>query len=364
MADPKLLEQAKQGNAIALKTLLNKSLRPHGIWARIDRDGSVLQIALESTEAPDAEAMEKRIRSGIKRLQPQGVDQVVLSGWALGEVEPTWERELPFASGPAIADLNQPIHEPGTPEADLNSIQDEATSDIPDLLSNPAESEPLSPRLVSQSSATPRSRPPERTRSPQPQPLAGLRPPQRNSKKPFVLKWSDFDPMMLAIVGFVAIYGLMGARNPDYDGPFIWLHFPNLAIHETGHLLFMPFGHFLMVLGGSLTQIAFPAVCTGYFFYSQQYFSTVLTLFWTGQNFMDVAVYMADAPYRALPLTNPNIDAHDWWQLFNLMNCMNHAELIAGITHWIGVFIYLASIAGGVYVAYHHKQTMDAKQRV
>lgn len=169
--------------------------------------------------------------------------------------------------------------------------------------------------------------------------------------------------MMLAIVGFVAIYGFLGARNPSYDGPFIWLHYPNLAIHETGHLLFMPFGHFLMVLGGSLTQIAFPAVFTGYFFYSRQYFSSVLTLFWTGQNFMDVAVYMADAPYRALPLTNPNIDAHDWWQLFNLMNCMNQADLIAGLTHWVGVLIYILSIIAGVYVAYWHKQTMDAEQR-
>jgi len=170
--------------------------------------------------------------------------------------------------------------------------------------------------------------------------------------------------MMLAIIGFVAVYGFMGARDPGLDGPFIWLHYPDLAIHETGHLLFMPFGRFLTVLGGSLTQIAFPAIFTGYFYYSQQFFSSALTLFWTGQNFMDVAVYMADAPYRALPLTGPNPDCHDWWQLFNMMNCMGQAELIAGITHWIGVLIYLASIVAGVYFAYQHQQEMNARQRV
>ena len=169
---------------------------------------------------------------------------------------------------------------------------------------------------------------------------------------------------MMAIIGFIAIYGFFGARNPSYDGPFIWLHYPDLAIHETGHLLFMPLGHFLMVLGGSLTQIAFPAVFTGYFYFTQQYFSSALTLFWTGQNFMDVAVYMADAPYRALPLTTPDINAHDWWQLFNMMNCMQHAEFIAGITHWLGVLLYVASVIAGVYVAYRHQQEMHQWQRV
>jgi hypothetical protein len=165
--------------------------------------------------------------------------------------------------------------------------------------------------------------------------------------------------MMLAIIGFIAIYGYLGAQNPSYDGPFIWIHFPNLAIHETGHLLFMPFGHFLMVLGGSLTQIAFPAAFTGYFYYSRQFFSSALTLFWTGQNFMDVGVYMRDAPVRQLPLTVDNLDAHDWWQLFNMMNCMDQAQLIANITHGIGVLLYLASVMAGIYYAYHTKQAIE-----
>jgi hypothetical protein len=163
--------------------------------------------------------------------------------------------------------------------------------------------------------------------------------------------------MMLAIIGFIGIYGFFGAQNPSYGGPFIWLHYPDLAIHETGHLLFMPFGDFLILLGGSLTQIAFPAAFTAYFFYSRQFFSSALTLFWTGQNFMDVGVYMRDAPYRELPLTVDDIDAHDWWQLFNMMGCLDQAEAIANVTHAIGVLLYILSVIAGIYVAYYAKQT-------
>src|SRR6267378_7883649 len=44
----------------------------------------------------------------------------------------------------------------------------------------------------------------------------------------------------------------------------------DLAIHEFGHMLFMPFGiqflgNTMMILGGSLTQVAFPLIFFGYF---------------------------------------------------------------------------------------------------
>lgn len=323
MTDPQLLAQARKGDAIAIAKLLNNSLQPQGILARVEPMSHGIRIALESPQVPPTHQMEQRIRLGLAKLQPQGISQVTLQGFALGEIEPAWTRELVLAATEVDGEkaVRSPVQAAHPPT--------EASPD-PQQTLNRIERSPAPPR-------------PGRRIA-------------RRSSQPLVLKWSDFDPMMLAIIGFIAVYGFLGARNPSYDGPFIWLHYPDLAIHETGHLLFMPFGHFLMVLGGSLTQIAFPAIFTGYFYWTKQYFSSALTLFWTGQNFMDVAVYMADAPYRALPLTTPNPDAHDWWQLFNLMNCMGQAELIAGITHWIGVLLYIASVVAGVYVAYHHQQ--------
>lgn len=42
-----------------------------------------------------------------------------------------------------------------------------------------------------------------------------------------------------------------------------FMHLVHLPFHEAGHILFMPFGRFLMSLGGSLTQVLVPLVCLG-----------------------------------------------------------------------------------------------------
>src|SRR5687767_7431080 len=58
----------------------------------------------------------------------------------------------------------------------------------------------------------------------------------------------------------------------------------DLAIHEAGHMVFMPFGEFMMVLGGSLFQIIVPAVFVGYFAKQRQWYSAFFLLFWLGQS--------------------------------------------------------------------------------
>ncbi|MEM9002834.1 MAG: hypothetical protein AAGE59_04810 [Cyanobacteria bacterium P01_F01_bin.86] len=332
MADPILLAQARRGEVGAIAALLGKSLQPQGIWARAESQEGTIRIILESTQPPHPDLMEQRVRAGLERLQPQGITELILCGWALGDLQPAWERRIVLASDQPLIQSSERVSQlPPQPQPQLQpqpQPQSEPHQPPANRYPKPSQVQAMNPGGV--------------RRSPQ----------RRSAKQPFVLKWSDFDPVMFVIIGLVAVYGFFGSMNPSYDGPFIWLHYPDLAIHETGHLLFMPFGRFLMLLGGSLTQIAFPAVFASYFFISRQYFSSALTLFWTGQNFMDVGVYMRDAPVRLLPLTVDSVDAHDWWQLFRMMRCLQHAELIANLTHTLGVLVYLASVAAGIYFAY------------
>src|SRR5450830_2124922 len=42
-----------------------------------------------------------------------------------------------------------------------------------------------------------------------------------------------------------------------------FLHRPILVFHEAGHIVFMPLGHWLMVLGGTLGQLIMPAILAG-----------------------------------------------------------------------------------------------------
>src|SRR5205085_4913438 len=81
----------------------------------------------------------------------------------------------------------------------------------------------------------------------------------------------------------------------------------DLAIHEFGHMLFMPFGiqflgETMYILGGSLTQVAFPLLFVWYFLYGKKEHrdphAAMVCLWWTSINLLDVAIYAADARAR------------------------------------------------------------------
>ena len=131
----------------------------------------------------------------------------------------------------------------------------------------------------------------------------------------------------------------------------------DLAIHEFGHMLFMPFGiQFLgstmMILGGSLTQVAFPLIFFGYFMRKQDdgrrrdLFAAMVCLWWSGINLLSVAIYCADSRAGQLMLldgsTGQESDGHDWNNLLTRWGLLQQDTLIAR---------YMRAIAGLVCVA-------------
>ncbi len=50
---------------------------------------------------------------------------------------------------------------------------------------------------------------------------------------------------------------LVGGYPPISDS---FMHDVNLVFHEAGHVIFMPFGRFITVLGGTLNQLLIPFV--------------------------------------------------------------------------------------------------------
>lgn len=148
----------------------------------------------------------------------------------------------------------------------------------------------------------------------------------------------------LGLMIFLSIYGFLGSLNPSYDGAFAFLHGVDLIFHEAGHVLFIFFGEFLHFLGGSLTQILIPAGITAYFVRTQQYFASAIALFWTGQNFMDVSVYIKDARAQALPLIGGE---HDWAYLLGTTNLLAFDQAIGGFVYLIGLLLLLLSLLIG-----------------
>lgn len=127
-----------------------------------------------------------------------------------------------------------------------------------------------------------------------------------------------------------------------------FLHLVNLPFHEFGHILFSPMGPFMMFLGGSLFQILLPLLPLVVFMLKQRdNFAASIMLWWVGQNFIDVSVYIADAPYRIIPLTTGNEDSHDWWNLLSVTNSLDSAGTYATLCYLLGALIILLSNAWG-----------------
>lgn len=135
-----------------------------------------------------------------------------------------------------------------------------------------------------------------------------------------------------------------------------FLHNVNLPFHEFGHIFFRAFGENMMILGGSLFQILMPLCITLLFVYRQREpFGGSITLWWCGQNWVDLAPYIDDAPYRSLPLTTGNESGHDWGNLLTQWNALDQANHLALLSRRIGILIMLIALAWGAWILWQQK---------
>jgi ribosomal protein L40E len=144
-----------------------------------------------------------------------------------------------------------------------------------------------------------------------------------------------------------------GVSAERVNGSF--LHLPNLVFHEAGHILFIPFGRFMTVLGGSLTQVLVPLVCAVTFLWqTHDAFGAAVAIWWAGENLIDVAPYINDARDLQLVLlggkTGAEVEGHDWEFLLNAMGVAHKDHAIAAIVQTIGTLTMVAALACGTIV--------------
>jgi len=144
----------------------------------------------------------------------------------------------------------------------------------------------------------------------------------------------DFLKLIFAVIATV-YFSRYILDSPYYS----FLDNVNLMIHEAGHVFFMFFGDFLRVSGGTILQLFVPFVFILYFYFKKEKFSAFVVLFWLGQNFINVSVYMGDAVARKLPLLGGNSVNHDWHYLLSRLNLLHLTDILASITFSIGALI-------------------------
>lgn len=96
-AQSNLLQLAKQGDPKAIAALMNRSLQPKGITAKVAFKDGCLQIMLEPAQVTDQEALVAFVRKGITSLETALIERVKIYGKCLGEEFPVWNQELELA---------------------------------------------------------------------------------------------------------------------------------------------------------------------------------------------------------------------------------------------------------------------------
>jgi hypothetical protein len=180
----------------------------------------------------------------------------------------------------------------------------------------------------------------------------------------------------LALAAVLALLAWSAFRGDDGYVPL--LSEIDLAIHEFGHMLFMPFGiQFLgstmVILGGSLTQVAFPLIFFGYFLRKhddaprRDVFAAMVCLWWSAINLLDVSIYCADSRAGELMLldglTGKESDGHDWNNLLTRWGLLEHDTGIARGMRAVAWLMCVASIVIAVWSALRAAREQPALSR-
>lgn len=173
--------------------------------------------------------------------------------------------------------------------------------------------------------------------------------------KEYLLPEKEGEPYIVRTIFwiFVVFYSLQFfSLSINDEGMNSFLHGPNLIFHEAGHVIFMPFGEFIGILGWTLGQCLMPII-VGFVFYFKESnpFWASIALWWLGQNLTDVALYISDAWARSLPLIGGmSEDAHDWGNLLEMMNLIEYDFTFGIITHYLGMILMLLWLAWWGYI--------------
>ncbi len=147
----------------------------------------------------------------------------------------------------------------------------------------------------------------------------------------------------------------------------------DLAIHEFGHMLFMPFGipflgRTMVILGGSLTQVTVPLIFVVYFLRNRDgardLHAAMVCLWWTSINLLSVAIYCNDARAGVLMLidgsTGQESEGHDWNNLLRIWGLLNKDRVIANGMRGVAWLLCVVSIVAGLAAAWNSGQPRES----
>ncbi len=145
---------------------------------------------------------------------------------------------------------------------------------------------------------------------------------------------------------------------------YSFMHRVDLVFHEAGHVIFIPLGRFMSVLGGSLGQLMIPGLVLGMFLFKyRNAFGASVGLWWLAQSLMDIAPYIADARAQQIILLGGGTGRdrpgmHDWNNILNDLGMLEHDHAIAATAEVSAEALMLLAIAWGAFLLYRQSENL------
>ncbi len=158
-------------------------------------------------------------------------------------------------------------------------------------------------------------------------------------------------------ISLIALLTFFIFLNSVQSSVVLFFHNVNLPFHEAGHIVFSLFGNALLTsMGGTLLQFIMPLVCMFTFlFQNRDPFAAAIALWWVGENFVDIAPYIADARAGVLPLLGGNTGQsapygfHDWEFILGELG-LSHLDLaISYLSQIFGIIVMIAAVVWALY---------------
>lgn len=146
----------------------------------------------------------------------------------------------------------------------------------------------------------------------------------------------------------------------------------NFGFHELGHVVFRPFGEFLMVAGGTILQCLMPVIAAVVFVRAQRdWFGVAFCLGWLGTNCFHCAIYCSDArgmlnlPLFGLGFRGWGADGvGDWSRMLGTLGLLEWDQTFAFAWRVVGSLCMLAGIAFGAWLLWEmHRWQVDFQRQ-
>jgi len=150
----------------------------------------------------------------------------------------------------------------------------------------------------------------------------------------------------------IAVWGWFALVRNDQTPIFVYL---NIAVHESGHVLFRPFGELTMLIMGSGFEVLFPfAVGVVFLIRKRDLVSAAVSWGWSASALASAATYIADADDGRLALLGAGgpDTAGDWERILGVQffDKLYLADSIAAKVRTAGYVLWFVALGLAAWV--------------